>query len=105
MGGEPGQGSLNILNPYTDNHILPTKINTVLRKGDVFRHVSPGGGGYGNPLNRDTEAIWWDWRNGKITTSHARKVYGVVIDETKGTVDTARTISLRKSLVKGTQIR
>ena len=76
--------------------LLPTKINTVLRQGDVFRHVSPGGGGYGNPLERDPEAVWWDWRNGKVTAKHARDAYGVVIDEEAGAVDADATTALRR---------
>ena len=100
MGGKPGQGSLNILNPDTDNETLPTKINTRLKQGDVFRHTSPGGGGYGDPLERDPQAVWWDWRNGKVTTKHAREAYGVVIDEASGQVDEAGTEGLRVEMKK-----
>ena len=62
----------------------------------MFRHVSPGGGGYGNPLERDLQAVWWDWRNGKVTAAHAREAYGVVIDEDKGVVDADATTALRR---------
>ena len=98
MGGKPGKGSLNILNPASENQLLPTKINTILKKGDVFRHSSPGGGGYGNPLERDPQAVWWDWRNGKITTQHGSDIYGVVIDEAKRLVDNDATAKLRKKM-------
>ena len=98
MGGKPGKGSLNVLNPDAENSTLPTKINTRLKEGDVFRHSSPGGGGYGNPLERDPQAVWWDWRNGKVTTPHARDVYGVVIDEANKRLDEAKTKALRKEM-------
>jgi N-methylhydantoinase B len=87
QGGKPGAGSMSILNPDTENKVLPTKINTRLKKGDVFRHQNPGGGGYGDPMKRDPQAVLWDWRNGKVTAEFARSVYGVVIDEGKGVVD------------------
>ena len=97
-GGMPGKGSLNLLNPGPNQETMPTKINSRLRQGDVFRHSSPGGGGYGDPLERDPQAVWWDWRNEKVTARHAREAYGVVIDETTGQVDDAGTKALRKKM-------
>ncbi len=95
MGGKPGQGSLNALNPGPGGQTLPTKINTRLKQGDVFRHTSPGGGGYGNPMERDPQATLEDWRSGKVTAAHAREAYGVVIDEAAGQVDAPATAKLR----------
>ncbi|HVC35290.1 MAG TPA: hydantoinase B/oxoprolinase family protein, partial [Chloroflexota bacterium] len=57
FGGQPGSPSTNILNPGPDQRILPTlpMESVALRKGDVFRHVLAGGGGYGDPLERDPD--------------------------------------------------
>ena len=98
FGGKPGQGSLNVLNPDTNPQVLPTKINMRLKQGDVFWHNTAAGGGYGDPLERDPEMVLWDWRNEKITASHAQEAYGVVIDEARRTVDEVKTAELRQRL-------
>ena len=41
---------------------------------------SCGGGGYGEPLDRDPEKVAWDAREGFVSLEKARDVYGVVID-------------------------
>ena len=47
-----------------------------LKKGDIVRIVTPGGGGYGNPSDRSSEAIAKDLGSGKITQKFAKKNYG-----------------------------
>jgi N-methylhydantoinase B len=46
--------------------------------GDVVTYLSPCGGGYGNPLNRDPAKVLDDLLDGYITVEHAREVYAVV---------------------------
>ena len=46
--------------------------------GDVVTYLSPCGGGYGHPLNRDPAKVLADLLDGYITPDHARDVYGVV---------------------------
>jgi N-methylhydantoinase B len=46
--------------------------------GDVVTYLSPCGGGYGNPLNRDPAKVLDDLLDGYITVDHAREVYAVV---------------------------
>jgi N-methylhydantoinase B len=41
-------------------------------------YLSPCGGGYGNPLNRDPAKVLDDLLDGYITVEHAREVYAVV---------------------------
>ena len=95
-GRESGPRIYESAEPGDEEEVLPTKINTSLKQGDVFRHISPGGGGYGNPLERDPRAVWWDWRNGKVTAGHAREAYGVVINEASREVDKDATAALRR---------
>ena len=55
-GAAPGGPSANILNPGTKRaQVLPTMPMAMLalRKGDVFRHVSAGGGGFGPAIERE----------------------------------------------------
>jgi N-methylhydantoinase B len=47
---------------------------------DVVRVRSGGGGGWGDPLERDPEAVAADVRNGFVTVEAARDTYGVVVD-------------------------
>lgn len=46
--------------------------------GDVVTYLSPCGGGFGDPLNRDPAKVLDDLLDGYITADHARQVYGVV---------------------------
>lgn len=48
-----------------------------LEKGDLVRLVTGGGGGYGNPKERDPSLVLEDIRNGYITAKEAASVYGV----------------------------
>jgi N-methylhydantoinase B len=48
--------------------------------GDVVRVRSGGGGGWGDPLERDPEAVAADVRNGFVTLESAADTYGVLVD-------------------------
>ncbi|MEM3095881.1 MAG: hydantoinase B/oxoprolinase family protein [Nitrososphaerota archaeon] len=50
-----------------------------LKKGDAFTRPSAGGGGYGDPLERDPRMVLEDVLDGYVTVARARKDYGVVI--------------------------
>ncbi|MBT7888440.1 MAG: hydantoinase B/oxoprolinase family protein, partial [Deltaproteobacteria bacterium] len=97
-GGSSGTPSWNIINPGPEQQLLPTcPMNaTVLNTDDVFLHVQPGGGGYGNPLERDPEKIRDEVLNEFITLEYALDVYGVVIKE--GIVDEKATAKRRIEL-------
>ena len=59
-----------------------------IRRGDVFRHELAGGGGWGDPLERDPDAVLADVRNELITARVRRaRHYGVAIDRAAWTVD------------------
>ncbi len=81
FGGWVGGPSMNIINPGTEDRVLPVLMMQpeTLRKGDVFRHVMPGGGGYGSPVERDPEAVLDDVLEEKVSVGQAAKAYGVVI--------------------------
>ena len=65
---------------------------------DVVTIISGGGGGYGDPLERDPELVLWDVLNGKVTEEGARRDYGVAIDLADRKVDQEATILLRSGL-------
>jgi N-methylhydantoinase B/oxoprolinase/acetone carboxylase alpha subunit len=59
---------------------------------------APGGGGYGNPLEREPETVEADVAEGYVTPERARSDYGVVIDQGSGKVDTEATRALRETM-------
>jgi N-methylhydantoinase B len=97
-GGSPGAPSENYLNPAQENRILPGKFTMTVKKGDVFRHVLAGAGGWGDPLERDPAAVLWDVRNELLSPQKAAADYGVVIDPTAWAVDPAATAERRARL-------
>lgn len=46
------------------------------KAGDVLSHQSPGAGGYGDPAERDREAVRRDIRNGHLSPAEAERLYG-----------------------------
>ena len=52
-------------------------VNRPLKRGDVFSMWTQGGGGYGNPRERDPEAVRRDLREGKVTPEAVRRDYGL----------------------------
>ena len=98
-GGRPGAASQNVL-IGTDGaeRLLPSKFLLTIRRGEQFRLVLAGGGGYGDPCERDPEQVLEDVRQGKVTVAHAHEAYGVVIDGQPPRVDLAETERLRRNL-------
>ena len=54
---------------------------TTQQPGDVVRFVLPGGGGWGPPEDRSTDAIGAELADAKLSPGHARRHYGIVVDE------------------------
>jgi N-methylhydantoinase B len=66
------------------------------KSGDTITVLSAGGGGWGDPLERDPQAVLEDIHNEMATVERAREWYGVVI--TEGQVDGAATEKLRMQM-------
>jgi len=69
--------------------------NVRLNRGDAYMMQSGGGGGFGDPMERDPELVAEDVRQGYVTSKVAHNVYGVVLNSNGG-VDLAAT-KLRRS--------
>ncbi|MFC3959800.1 hydantoinase B/oxoprolinase family protein [Halovivax cerinus] len=60
---------------------LPGKCTRTLAAGDVVSIRTPGGGGYGDPADRDTGAIRRDLADGLVSVDAARRTYGADLVE------------------------
>ncbi len=76
LGGQAGAAGEVALGDGTRLH---AKSLVDLGDGDVVHVNLPGGGGYGNPLQRDAQRVLWDVIEGYITPEEAEKNYGVAV--------------------------
>jgi len=77
--------------------VPPPKYKMQQGPDDVYFSIWQGGGGYGDPLDRDPERVAADVRTGYVSREEARRTYGVVVDE-DGTVDEAATAQRREEI-------
>ena len=81
-GGQNGGPGRAVVNPgRADEHeIPPISDSTVLRKGDILRLETGGGGGWGHPYDREPERVLADVLGGFLSREAAARDYGVVLD-------------------------
>src|SRR5258707_8178578 len=70
----------------------------IIKRGDIFRHVLAGAGGWGDPLERDPSAVLKDVRNELLSAAKAADDYGVIVDTLRWTVDATATSVRRDAL-------
>ena len=98
-GGYPGKPSMNFLNPTGQNdQPVQAKITMTMKRGDVLRHELAGAAGWGDPLERDPNAVLRDVRNEMISVDTARRDYGVAVDIDTWSIDESETKKLRKAI-------
>ncbi len=97
-GGSDGRTGDIVINPDSESaRHLPTRYaDYPLRQGDVFRLDTPGGGGFGDPLEREPETVLADAREGYISCAAAQRDYGVVVVETERGFSVDATATARK---------
>jgi len=100
-GGEPGaRGRKWIDKADGTTVILPSKVHDVaVEPGDVLHFVTWGGGGWGDPLEREPALVCKEVRRGLVTAEGAR-AYGVLCSES-GELDADATTALREKLREG----
>jgi N-methylhydantoinase B len=76
LGGGAGAKGDVLLNDGTRLH---AKAMVDLKSDDIVHVNLPGGGGYGNALERAPERVLWDVVEGYVTPEVAEKSYGVVV--------------------------
>ena len=94
-GGRDGRAGDIVVNPDTASaKRLPTRYaDHPLRRADVFRLDTPGGGGFGEAFAREPERVLADVAEGYVSREAAERDYGVVLAETEHglTIDAAAT--------------
>ncbi|MBI4318663.1 MAG: hydantoinase B/oxoprolinase family protein [Chloroflexi bacterium] len=93
-GGEGGKARLT-MKSGTEERVLFSKYHGQMEPGDEFFFQAAGGGGYGDPFERDVEMVRKDVLNGYVSIDVARRGYGVVIDAPSGEVNVAATEDAR----------
>jgi N-methylhydantoinase B len=77
QGGLPGTVSSNVLvRPDGSEKTLPSMFSTTIEEGDLYVHRTAGGGGWGDPADRDPQRIADDVADGKVSAEAAREHYG-----------------------------
>ena len=96
-GGLPAKGASCTIDRATGETVeLGSKVTTFLDQGDRIQVYTPGGGGWGEPQERDPEAVRWDVVEGLVSPERARTVYGVATDRQTFEVDEKETRRLRQ---------
>jgi N-methylhydantoinase B len=96
-GGQPGlRSTKRMVRADGSEEYLPAKCDDIpVKKGDVLYFNTWGGGGWGDPLKRDPQAVLTDVRRELVTISGARDYGVVIVDES---VDMLATTQLRSQM-------
>ncbi len=77
FGGKPGAtGRAFIIKPDESKLELPSKCTVTMERGDIFVILTPGGGGYGDPREREQKAILRDFENELLSKEKIVEDYG-----------------------------
>ncbi len=98
-GGKPGKPSDHLLRrPGEAEFKHVSLIRDWVPSGSEGMVVTAGGGGWGDPLERDPEKVQWDVREGYVSLGAAKDEYGVVLDPKSLQIKVQETERLRASL-------
>ena len=95
LGGLPARLARYLREPDGEALELNSKATFDVKPGETISIQTPGGGGYGPPLERDPDEVLKDVRLGKVSASRAGSAYGVVLDEAGLAVNREATARLR----------
>jgi N-methylhydantoinase B len=94
LGGLDGKRAEYVLIRDNSEHLLGAKCTFEVEPGDVISYRTCGGGGYGDPVEREPERVALDVREGKVSSSRAREIYRVALSA-RGQLDESATRALR----------
>jgi N-methylhydantoinase B len=101
-GGMAGGAGRVVVNPGSNHEriLQPLSDGNMLKKGDVLRIETGGGGGYGHPYDRPSESVLDDVLGGFVTPKAARDLYGVAINSDEVDPDLTRRLRTKRPDVK-----
>ena len=76
-GQSAGTSRCDIIHEDGTTEHLPSKITKTVHRGDRIIVITPGGGGWGEPKDRDPEAVRRDVREGFVSRQRAKDAYGL----------------------------
>ena len=94
-GGHDAVSGKVVVWPGTDKESANGAVHTPMAAEDVIKNSSGGGGGWGDPKERDPQLVLSDVRDGYVSVRSARENYGVAIDTEKWIVNEETTAALR----------
>jgi len=97
--GAPGYSVKNLGTPE-EEYVYFSRDAVPVKAGDIVRLVTPGGGGWGDPLEREVEAVRLDVVRGLVSHASAEQGYGVIMDPASHVVDLTATKKLRQRLAE-----
>ena len=99
-GGKAGKAGCFIVNPGTAHarSVAPFGDNVELHAGDILRVMTSGGGGWGNPAERDPLQVLQDVKDGFVSLDSARNEYGVMIEAETWKIDWRHTQERRRAI-------
>ncbi len=78
--------------------VMPAMIDTPFRRGDVYSGRGMGGGGYGDPIERDPSLVARDVANKLVSVEAAWSIYGVRVNPETATVNSSETQARRQQI-------
>jgi N-methylhydantoinase B len=87
-----------------EHQILAPQGVSEIAHGDVFYRRWSGGGGYGDPVERDPRLVQSDVHEGLVSPKIASSIYGVLFGE-NGNVDMRATVARREEIAKDRLLR
>jgi len=100
LGGTPGIGGGNYKENRTTGKrtFCSAKGHMTIKADEAWIGISSGGGGYGDPLQREPERVRDDVHGGVIDLKTASEVYGVILDPDTFAIDEAATARARSEI-------
>jgi N-methylhydantoinase B len=97
FGAKPARASKAVLNSGSaGERALTSKVaGLLLKRGDLLSVEFAGGGGWGDPYERDIQRVREDVARGYVSLTSAREDYGVALD-TDLAIEAEATVRLRR---------
>jgi len=89
-GRDAALGQCILVSPEGKARKLPAKVTLSVEKGSKLVVITPGGGGWGDPLKRDVDKVRRDVVTGVVSRKDARETYGVYLKKNLE-IDSERT--------------